>query len=358
MSTTQWSLTKVLEITLTNTQREKMSLVPHSNCSLTLNNQSFSTALVPYSKPSLPIETQVYTATFSILSLISFAKIGIGRISKRWAEDGCKVPREAMIKAHSLFERVSSFFPSFPGVEATIIEPYPLDIEQIEKKWQWRPDSYGLAVELRPFVGEGDKELDYRFGLALKNECAIGSELYYEGMYWMHLSGYMQVEYPEAHESFIDFIDRYVERSPKDFYDYDGFRHVGSSIILAQSREAWEEFVNEKLTNIKISPKESYLIESNTQQIKKLLKKHQINVVHLRKSIETSNEGGFFIDTLSIHESGREIGKISIKENSFEIYETFQNSKLQPIIDFVEKVMSRTGTASAARSWLMQISDL
>lgn len=330
-----------------------MSLVPYLNYNLTSINQNFSTNLPPNSIPPLPIEVQVYNATFSIFSIISLMKIGMDRISKQWGENG----GNAITSPHSLIGRLFSFFPSCPGVEAATIEPYPFDIDLIEKKWQWHPDSYGLAVELRPFVGEGNKELDYRFGLALKNECAIGSELYYEGIYWMNQSGYIQVEYPKENESFTSFIDRYVERSQKPFYDYDGFRHVDGSIILAPSKEAWREFVKNKLTNIKISPKEFYLIEQNTDQIKKLIKKYQINAVLQRGFVETSNEDGFFIDTLSMHQNGREVGKISIKEGSFEIYETFHNPKLQPIIDFVENVMSRAGTASAARSWLMQISD-
>ena len=61
----------------------------------------------------------------------------------------------------------------------------PAVLELKHTKWKWNSDSYGFAVQLRPFVGKGDKRLDYYFGKALKNGCQRGTERYYEGLYWM-----------------------------------------------------------------------------------------------------------------------------------------------------------------------------
>lgn len=64
----------------------------------------------------------------------------------------------------------------------------PAFLELMHKEWKGNASSYGFAAQLRPFVGKGDRQLDYYFGQALKNGCQIGSEQYYEGLYWMNRS--------------------------------------------------------------------------------------------------------------------------------------------------------------------------
>jgi len=235
------------------------------------------------------------------------------------------------------------------------------------KEWQWNTNSYGFAVELRPFVGKGDRQLDYYFGQALKNGCQIGSESYYEGMYWMNQSGDIQVKYPRENECFEDFTRRYIryEDCASTYYEHDGFLHVvGSSVILAPSKEAWKAFVKEKLSDVRIAPIESYVFEYDIEQLKSLLNEHKIEAVRTGSFVESATEGrdieslrggtihGFRIDSLSIYQDHERIGEISVQENTFKIHQTFKNQKLQPIIDFIENVMTRTGSAGSAYSWL------
>lgn len=238
------------------------------------------------------------------------------------------------------------------------------------KEWGWYTDksSYGFAAELRPFVGKGDRQLDYHFGQALKNGCQVGSELYYEGMYWMNQSGNIQVKYPREHECFEDFTRRYIryEDCRNTYYNHDGFLHVGS-VVLAPSKEAWETFVKEKLSDIRVSPVESYVFEYDAAQLKSLLNEHKIGAVHTGSFVKSTTEGrdiesfrggaahGFRIDSLSIYQDHERIGEISVQEDTFKIHQTFKNQKIQPIIDFIENIMTRTGSAGSARSWLRQM---
>jgi|GEM_PF-3799752 len=132
----------------------------------------------------------------------------------------------------------------------------PAFLELKCKEWKWHTSSYAFAVELRPFVGKGDRKLDYYFGQALKNGSQIGSELYYEGMYWMNQSCGIPVKYPREDESFNDFTSRYIQVKElgSTYYNQDGFMHLRrSSVVLAPSREAWEAFVKEKLGNVKFT---------------------------------------------------------------------------------------------------------
>lgn len=64
---------------------------------------------------------------------------------------------------------------------------------------------------------------------------------------------------------------------------------------------------------------------------------------------------GFRIDSLLIFQDRKQIGEISVQEDTFKVHQTFENSKIQPIINFIENVMTRTGSAHSAHSWLKQI---
>lgn len=236
-------------------------------------------------------------------------------------------------------------------------------------EWKYNPNSYGLAVQLQPFVGKGDIQLDYHFGQALKNGSQIGSELYYEGMYWMNQSCGISVKYPREHESFKDFTDRYTRHKDltSTYYYLDGLVHVGNSVVLAPSREFWEAFVKEKLETVKFAPVESYSFIYNPAEILALLNEHKISVSCCSSFVQSPTEGidfknwkgetihGFHINSLMIYQNHEKIGEISLQQNTFKIHQTFENPIIKPIIDFIENVMIRTGSASAADSWLNQI---
>lgn len=244
----------------------------------------------------------------------------------------------------------------------------PAFLELKCKEWIPHTYSYGFAVELRPFVGKGDRQLDYCFGQALKQGSQVGSKLYYEGMYWMNQSCGIPVKYPREHESFKDFTTRYVRHEDRvsTYYDHDGLFHVGSS-VLAPSREVWEAFVKEKLGDVTFAPVESYSFRYDAAQILSLLNEHKIDAVVTSSFVESATEGrdiksftgttfhGFRIDSLSLFQNHERIGEISVQENTFKIYQTFENPTIKPIIDFIENVMIRTGSASSAHSWLRQL---
>ena len=245
----------------------------------------------------------------------------------------------------------------------------PAFLELKSKEWKSHTNSYGFAVQLRPFVAKGDRQLDYFFGQALKNGCQIGSELYYEGLHWMNQSLGIPVKYPRKDQSFEDFKRQYVkdECVLSTYYDHDGFRHVGGSVILAPSKEVWETFVKEKLGHVKFAPMESYQFKFDPEQIRSLLNEYKIGVLLSNSFVESSSEGrevkgfgggkkhGFCIDSLSIYQDLNQIGEISVQEDSFKIHQTFENSNIKPIIDFIENVMTRTGSAHSAYSWLKQL---
>ncbi|MBS0624355.1 MAG: hypothetical protein JSS62_07045 [Verrucomicrobia bacterium] len=248
----------------------------------------------------------------------------------------------------------------------------PAFLELTSKEWGKYTSSYGFAVQLQPFVGKGDKLLDYYFGQALKNGCQIGSEPYYEGLYWMNQSCGIPVKYPKGYQSFEEFKSFYIERQSggSTYYSHDGFLHVGESIILAPSQEAWETFVEEKLRHVKFAPSESYLFKYDPKQIKFLLDGYKISVVPARSCVKSSDEERhaqqcrgetvhfFYIDSLLVYQNDRKIGEISVQEDSFKIHQTFKDPKIQPIIEFIENVITRTGFSDSARSWLKQFEKL
>jgi len=223
-------------------------------------------------------------------------------------------------------------------------------------EWQWRKDSYGFAVQLRPFVGKGDRLLDFFFGQALIHGCQRGSASFYEGLYWAHMSGLIVFKYPSGFQTFESFKSSYWDANVQ--FKSDDFLFAGK-VILAPSSEAWEAFAEEKLYSVRVAPLESYSLQHNHEQIKSLLNELEISGIVGGGLVQTSEETeeikDFHIDSLTLYSDGKDIGKISVHEETSKIYQTFQNEKIQPIIAFVENVMTRGGRASSALAWLQQI---
>lgn len=243
----------------------------------------------------------------------------------------------------------------------------PAFLELVSEVWEGHTKSYGFAVQLRPFVGKGEKELDYYFGLALKNGCVPGSPLYYEGLYWMHRSLGITVKCPQKDQSFKDFKSHYLYSNPSgECYGLDGFYHV-EDVVLSPSREAWEAFVRKKLDKVQIAPEESYRFSYDAKKIDLLLEQYKMGWSLSGSFIESSTEGtanedvsgkpihGFQIESIELSQKRQRVGTISVREDTLEIYETFENPELQPLIDFIETVLKRTGKAHSVAYWLRQM---
>jgi hypothetical protein len=64
---------------------------------------------------------------------------------------------------------------------------------------------------------------------------------------------------------------------------------------------------------------------------------------------------GFAIDTLTLYEDHKKIGNMSVRKDNFDIHQTIYYPKIYPIVEFIENVMKRSGSAISARSWLRQM---
>ncbi|MBA3239148.1 MAG: hypothetical protein H0T62_12480 [Parachlamydiaceae bacterium] len=170
----------------------------------------------------------------------------------------------------------------------------------------------------------------------------------------MNKSRGITVIYPRKNETYDQFKSRYIrfeDISGSTFYDYDGFRHVGSARVLAPSEEVWNDFVKEKLVNVKIAPLETYLFNHDPAQIKNLLDEYKISAVHSRSFVDSSTEGreivdffgkphhGYRIDSLSLYTNRKNIGEVSVQENTFKIIETIADPKIKHVVEFIENVM-------------------
>jgi hypothetical protein len=215
----------------------------------------------------------------------------------------------------------------------------PAVLEFLCEKRKWETETYGFAVELRRYVGQGDKTLDYYFGQALKSGCRVGTDLYYEGIYWMHRSLGFSVFYPAQDQTFDELKHRFTlsERFSSSYHDHDGLR-VGRNWFLAPTKEVWETFVKEKLDTVTISPIDTYMF--NSKEIEGLLEKYNVTLHH-KKSHEK--------ETIELRENIEIVGAISIRLEDCQLVRTFTHPKLQPIIDYVENILSRTGSVGTLR---------
>lgn len=214
--------------------------------------------------------------------------------------------------------------------------PAVLEFLCVERKYE--TETYGFAVALRRYVGQGDKKLDYYFGQALKSGCRVGTELYYEGIYWMQHSLGFSVFYPAQDQTFDDFKHRFTQSMRySSYHDHDGIR-AWRNVFLAPTKEVWETFVKEKLDTVTISPIDSYMF--NSKEIECLLEKYNVTLHH-KKAHE--------METIELRENIEIVGAISIRLEGCQLVRTFKHSKLQPIIDYVENILTRTGSVGTLR---------
>lgn len=110
--------------------------------------------------------------------------------------------------------------------------------------------------------------IDYYFGRALKHGSEPGSNLFYEGLYWMYKSDGIRVQFPEEKERFEDFSWRYRTKCIYSYYEQDGFVYANEgSPILAPSREKWQAFVKDKLKTAEIAKSDSYQFPYNEKKL-------------------------------------------------------------------------------------------
>ncbi|MBM3201784.1 MAG: hypothetical protein FJZ56_05195 [Chlamydiae bacterium] len=245
----------------------------------------------------------------------------------------------------------------------------PAILELNYKKWGKYAVSYGFAADLRPFVGKGNKILDYAFGKALKNDSGIGSSLFYEGMYWMEKSCGIPVKYPHRNEEYSDFVRTYLrfEEPLETSYDHDGFRHIGDELILAPSEEYWQAFINQKLNNVITASIDEYAFLYENNRIEALLKEVNIDIIYTSsyeffgekeddsQELFHLQQEGFWIHTLKIYQERKVVGEISIRNDSSGLHATFKNEKLQPLIDKLETIMVKTSSHIAAAIWIKHV---
>jgi hypothetical protein len=128
--------------------------------------------------------------------------------------------------------------------------------------------------------------------------------------------------------------------------------------------------VRTRLTNIIPAPVEAYLFSYNAQEINSIIKNDEISTSSSRTFIAHPIEGGeiagwngrrlhgFFISILDVWGGKTKLGQISVRLDTFAIYETIANPDIQPLVEFVENIMTRSGSACSAISWIRHIGSL
>jgi len=242
----------------------------------------------------------------------------------------------------------------------------PAVLELACEEWACYLETYGFAVQLRRYVGQGDKQIDSYFGKALKNGCLKGSPLFYEGIYWIEKSSAHEVRCPEEGQSFNSFVRSYLSPNLVVHSNCDGFYHISPSTVLAPSKEAWQAFLAKKITSIQPVEISSYEFPYDVRELKSLVQRYKISTIARVSTVEDPTEKhtilqwgkqihGFFSNVLALYEDGEYIGNISVRHDTLAIHHTFKDPRIQPVINFFEHIMIRSGSAEAARSWICQI---
>lgn len=232
----------------------------------------------------------------------------------------------------------------------------PAILELHHEKWASPEDKYGFAVSLRPYVGKGDKRLDYYFGLSLKNGCKKGSNEFYEGLFWMQSSLGITVNFPKESESFIEFKKNIMQTYMGTCFSQDGFCFLNNGDVLAPSEELWNKFKNEKLKEVTVCPPEAYVFNFDKDEIKKLVNIFKItNIVCKTSATVGLSTFGYNIESLSVYSLNHNEKRELIYEFNIDKEGTHLNLKLQPVIQFIENVIKRAGTAESALDWLKQL---
>lgn len=226
-------------------------------------------------------------------------------------------------------------------------------------------DNFGLAVELRPYVDKGNKLLDYYFGRALINGSRYHSKSYFEGLFWIEKSCGISVLYPKENQPFELFVRNYMRyeegRYGHSSCEHDGLVNVslynkGGFLVLARSKEAWEDFKKKKLTNVETAPLSSYLYTFDEEQIRFQIKNFNIKFDYENSLVKGLVEKEYIIETLHIFSDVIELGNISIRPDNNEICQSFTNQEIPELIRTIEEML-KVAHVGEVNSWLAHIAN-
>lgn len=164
------------------------------------------------------------------------------------------------------------------------------------KHAEWEPYSltcFGFACQLRPYVGMGDQQLDCLFGRALRG-CGLDTDLYQASIFFM-----------DPANSSADKL-HYVNMINPDWFQI----HYDPTVIKA------------------------------------LLEEYKIDTIYWDNHPHT---------VLKLYAHGKEIGQVSYNLQNRHIEETISYPSIAPVIEFIENVMTRSGSAKSAMFWLAQL---
>ena len=221
----------------------------------------------------------------------------------------------------------------------------PARLELLAAQWTWHQNSYMFAVQLLPYVNRGDKLIDYYFGKALKGGSAIGSLVWYKGLYWMEHSLGVPVKYPRSGESLDAFWRNYIHWSDafNTYFNHDGMWFVGPSVVLAPSEAYWAEYKEKKLSDMKLSNPDIVHIDYDPERLKRIADQYGLGAVQV-----TSFNADYVNSSLSIYSGRAHLGNISVRSDTFDLVETFNNPGFQPVLHHLEAVMKACGSAGSA----------
>lgn len=224
--------------------------------------------------------------------------------------------------------------------------------EEVLSKWRSGRDSYGFAMILQPYVGKGDKSIDYKFGEALKRGSFYESKLFLKGLWWIENSKGINVHYPRGTEPFDRFCSTYIQiyDVSSSFFDYKGFRFMSSGNVLASSAEEWQKFKDEHLSDPDLKTSNIEMIDYDPVLIYHLITLNDIRVISSSRGRLNS------VDFYNCKKGTFRSVTINRGDNDFKLVSTFKDDKFQPVIDLVERLLLTCGSSSSVVSSIRSLS--
>lgn len=220
----------------------------------------------------------------------------------------------------------------------------PAALNQIFKKWEGHLNCFALAAELRPYIGKGNKLVDYYFGYALMASTEKNHWAHNEGLYW--ISSANQANVPAENQSFKefadDFIDNYVGLS---YYSQDENFLFIDGHILAPSHEEWNAYKSRKFEDLTIAPEEYYQLDFNTDQLGALISAHNLNF-----SFFPPENDKISIHSLLIHKGSIFAGEIAFNTKTCKVICTFDDEVITPVVEYIEVLTKKSSLISAYRA--------
>lgn len=204
--------------------------------------------------------------------------------------------------------------------EAVGLKFLPAVLEFLCAEWKSH-NHFGFAVQLKPYVNQGEPFIDLFFGKALVAGSLKGTDRYYEGLYWIH--------------------------NTVGLNNYTTSAEEKNALMEGSGEVTWESFLQNKVRAANIADQSFYKVIHDPKNLGMGIRPHNLR-------FESYQEGNL-IGVRTYNQLGLLLDWVAVDRSTLKVKYTHIPRMFAEYNDFIAQVLMKTGKGESAVLWLEQM---